>query len=128
MLELPGTFIEMPLNEVGKCSKYYYDRQHGLCVIILDAKKKTWTIGHGHPYNNESVFGLTNGYSLTARHVCYALYKLGLWTKQESEAFSEQQWQADKDSRDQSKIKEAIDLLRAGGFEIRHPGPFVPFQ
>jgi len=121
MLELPGTFIEMPLNEVGKCAKFYYDRHHSLCVILLDAKKKTWTIAHSKPYNTENVFGMTNGYSLTARHVRYALYKLGLWTKQESEDFNEQQWQADKASRDQSKIKEARDILVSAGFEVTYP-------
>lgn len=119
MIELPGTFIDMPLNEVGKCSKFYYDRQHSLCVILLDAKKKTWTIAHGSPFNRESVFGMTNGYSLTARLVSYALYKLGLWTKEQSEAFNEQQWQTDKLIREQSKVKEAIKVLQDSGYIVK---------
>jgi hypothetical protein len=121
MIELPGTFVEMPLNEVGKCAKFYYDRQRSLCVILLDAKKKTWTIAHGNPYNNEHIEGCTNGYNGTARSVCYALWKLGLWTKKESEDFNEQQWQADKAARDQSEIKEARDLLMRAGFEVTYP-------
>lgn len=118
MIELPGTFVEMPLNEVGKCAKFYYDRHHSLCVILLDAKKKTWTIAHGSPYNNNSVLGMTNGYSLTARHVCYALCMLGLWTKKQSEAFNEQQWHEDKRVSEQAKIKEAIKVLQGSGFVV----------
>lgn len=118
MIELPGTFVEMELNEVGKCDKFYYDRHHSLCVILLDAKKKIWTIAHGSPYNNNSVFGMTNGYSLTARQVCYALYKLGLWTKKQSEAFNEQQWQTDKDVSAKAKVKEAIKVLQNEGYEV----------
>lgn len=118
MIELPGTFVEMELNEVGKCAKFYYDRHHSLCVILLDAKKKVWTIAHGSPYNNHSVLGMTNGYSLTARHVCYALYKLGLWTKKQSEAFNEQQWQTDKDIGAKAKVREAIKVLQGEGYEV----------
>jgi len=119
MIELPGTFVEMPLNEVGKCAKFYYDRHHSLCVILLDAKKKTWTIAHGKPYNTENVFGMTNGYSLTARQVCYALYKLGLWTKEESEAFNEQQWQTDKKAQAEAKVAEAKCILKVEGYEVK---------
>jgi hypothetical protein len=118
MIELPGTFVEMELNEVGKCAKFYYDRHRGLCVIVLDAKKKIWTIAHGSPYNNHSVLGMTNGYSSTARQVCYALYKLGLWTKKQSEAFNEQQWHEDKRVSEQAKIKEAIKVLQDSGFVV----------
>jgi hypothetical protein len=131
MIELPGTFVEMELNEVGKCAKFYYDRHHSLCVILLDAKKKTWTIAHGSPYNTASVCGRTNGYSLTACHVCYALYMLGLWTKGQSEAFREQQWNEDKRVSEQAKIKEAIKVLQGLGLVVKEkekekePIPFL---
>jgi hypothetical protein len=118
MIELPGTFVEMPLNEVGECSKFYYDRSHGLCVILLDAEKKTWTVSHGNPYNHSDIYGMTNGYCLMARHVCYVLCRLGLWTREEAQAFNEQQWHTDRTYIEKAKIEEATNLLRNAGFEV----------
>jgi hypothetical protein len=57
-------------------------------------------------------------YLLTARHVCYAFYKLGLWTKKQSEAFNEQQWQTDKDIGAKAKVREAIKVLQGEGYEV----------
>jgi len=118
MIELPGTFVDMPLNEMGKCAKFYYDRHHCLCVILLDAKKKTWTIAHGTPYNHASIEGYNNGYNLTARLVSYSLYKLGLWTEDEAGAFRAQQYETDKKAMIDIKIRDARSLLESEGYKV----------
>jgi len=124
VLKLPGKFIPMPINEKIKCCKFYYDRHDSVCVIVLDEKKKLWTISHGSPYNHKDIDGVNNGYNVTARKVVVALYNLGLWSKEEAYAFDKQQWDNDIQRHEERKVQEAKDLLLSLNYRVTPPTPF----
>lgn len=124
ILKLPGKFMPMPINAPIKCNKFYYDRHDSVCVIVLDEKKKLWTISHGSPYNHRDIDGVNNGYNVTARKVVVALYNLGLWSKEEAYAFDKQQWDNDIQRHAEQEVQKAKELLYSLNYQVIPPTPF----